>query len=140
MKKIVHFQMAVKLPKIALFLKIWPFLEFSDSCQSEFFMKKFKIGDFGHLRCDFRKFEEIQIHFFYKSRSKLLRIAEIEFFHDEFRLVRIWEFQKWSIFFKKKKQFLAIWQSFENEQFFSMHFYSITHMKVGNPFIFVKLL
>ena len=42
--------------------------------------------------------------------------------------------------FLKIKQFLAIWQSFEHEQFFSKHFYSITHMKVGNPFIFVKLL
>ena len=138
MKKIVHFQMAVKLPKIALFLKIWPFLEFSDSCQSEFVMKKFKICDFGHLRCDFRKFEEIQIHFLQKS----LKIAQN---------CRDWILSRWiqigknlripkMVNLKKKKQFLAIWQSFENEQFFSMHFYSITHMKVGNPFIFVKLL
>ena len=76
---------------------------------------------------------------FSKIAAEMSKIADFEFF---FMTNSDWqesENSKNGQIFKNKAIFGNL-TAFENEQFFSMHFYSITHMKVGNPFIFVKLL
>ena len=58
---------------------------------------------FWAILSDFRKKMDLNFFKFSKIAAETSKIADFDFFHDEFRLARIWEFQKWSIL--KMKQF-----------------------------------
>ena len=137
-KELFIFKWLSNCQKLFLFLKNWPFLEFSDSYQSEFVVKEFNLGNSEQFWATFVKngSEFLQI---FENRSGDVQNRWFWIFSWRIQIGKNLKIPK-MVKFLKIKQFLAIWQPFENEQFFSMHFYSITHMKVGNPFIFIKLL
>ena len=139
LKRIVHFQMTVKLPKIVSFLKkltIFGILRFLPIWIRR---ERIQSRQFWAILSDFCKKMDLNFFKFSKIAAEMSKIADFEFFSWRIQIGKNLKIPK-MVKFLKIKQFLAIWQPFENEQFFSMHFYSITHMKVGNPFIFVKLL
>ena len=139
LKRIVHFQMTVKLPKIVSFFKkltIFGILRFLPIWIRR---ERIQSRQFWAILSDFCKKMDLNFFKFSKIAAEMSKIADFEFFSWRIQIGKNLKIPK-MVKFLKIKQFLAIWQPFENEQFFSMHFYSITHMKVGNPFIFVKLL
>ena len=137
-KELFIFKWLSNCQKLFLFLKNWPFLEFSDSYQSEFVVKEFNLGNSEQFWATFVK-KWIWISSNFRKSQRRCPKSPILNFSWRIQIGKNLKIPK-MVKFLKIKQFLAIWQPFENEQFFSMHFYSITHMKVGNPFIFVKLL
>ena len=88
-KELFIFKWLSNCQKLFLFLKNWPFLEFSDSYQSEFVVKEFNLGNSEQFWATFvKKWIWISSNF-RKSQWRCPKSPILNFFHDEFRLARI---------------------------------------------------
>ena len=112
LKKIVHFSNVCQITKNCIIFKkltIFGILRFLPIwIQSR---------QFWAILSDFCKKMDLNFFKFSKIAAEMSKIADFEFFHDKFRLARIWEFQNWSIFKKNN----AI-------------FGDLTHLKMNNFF------
>ena len=129
-KNLFDFQLAAKSPKISIFSKKLTFSEFSDSCLSNYAKKNSVLAIFGAPWGDFRKIAENRVHFFANfvfrpsKNRRTLWIWTNSNWHDlpDIKTVQLFEIR--SIF----GNLVAHWIL---NRFFSMHFYSITHVIVA---------
>ena len=97
LKKIVHFQMSQIAKNCIIFKKftIYGILRFLLIWIRS---KRVQNRRFWAILSKFRQKMDLNFFKFSKIAAETSKIADFEFFHEEFKLARIWEFQIWSIF------------------------------------------